>query len=42
MVRYIEFKSVRIDFQYTVREDLNKIKPSRNLLLFADKIANLY
>ena len=37
MVRSIEFKSVRNNFQSTLREDLNKIKPSRNLLVFADK-----
>ena len=42
MVRPIEFKSVRNDLQSTLREDLNKIKSSRNLLLFADKTTNLY
>ena len=42
MVRSIEFKSVRNNFQSTLREDLNKIKPSRNLLVFADKKRNLY
>ena len=42
MVRSIEFKSVRNNFQSTLREDLNKIKPSRNLLMFADKKRNLY
>ena len=42
MVRSIEFKSVRNNFQSTLREDLNKIKSSRNLLVFADKTTNLY
>ena len=42
MKRSIEFKSVRNDFQSTLREDLNKIKSSRNLLVFADKTTNLY
>ena len=42
MVRSIKFKSVRNDFQSTLREDLKKIKSSRNLLVFADKTTNLY
>ena len=42
MVRSIEFKSVRNNFQSTLREDLNKIKSSRNFLVFAYKITNLY
>ena len=42
MVRSIEFKSVRNNFQSTLREDLNKIKSSGNLLVFADKTTNLY
>ena len=42
MVRSIEFKSVRNNFQSTLREDLNKIKFSRNFLVFAYKITNLY
>ena len=42
MERSIEFKSVRNDFQSTLREDLNKIKSSKNLLVFADKTTNLY
>ena len=39
MVRSIKFKSVWNNFQFTLREDLNKIKPSRS---FADKTTNLY
>ena len=42
MVQSIEFKSVRNNFQSTLGEDLNKIKPSRNLFVFGDKITNLY
>ena len=42
MVRSIEFKSVRNNFQSILREDLNKIKSSRNLLVFADKTTNFY
>ena len=42
MVQCIEFKSVRNNFQSTLREDLNKIKSSRNLLLLGDKTTNLY
>ena len=42
MVQSIEFKSVRNNLQFTLREDLNKIKSSGNLLVFADKTTNLY
>ena len=35
MVRSTEFNSVRIIFHSTLREDLNNIKFSRNLLVFA-------
>ena len=38
----IKFKSVRNNFWSTLREDLNNIKSSRNLLMFADKTTNLY
>ena len=41
MVRSIEFKSVRNNCQPTLREDLNKIKSSGNLLVFSDKTTNL-
>ena len=40
MVRSTEFKSVTNDFQSMLREELNKIKSSRNLLVFADKTMN--
>ena len=42
MVRSIEFKPERNNFQSMKREDLNKIKSSRNLLVFANKTTNLY
>ena len=42
MVQSIEFKSVRNNFQSVLREDFNKIKSSRNLLVFTDKTASLY
>ena len=42
MVQSIEFKSVRNNFQSTLREDLNKIKPFRNLPVFADKTTKLH
>ena len=42
MVRSIEFKSVRNNFQSTLRKDLNKIKSSGNLLVFANKTRNLH
>ena len=38
----IRFKSVRSNIQSMLKEDLNKIKSSRNLLVFADKTRNLY
>ena len=40
MVWSIKFKSN--NFQFMLREDLNKIKSPRNLLVFADKTMNLY
>ena len=42
MVQSIEFKSVRNNFQSTLSKELNKIRSSRNLLVFADKTTNLY
>ena len=36
------WSSVRSNFQSTLKEDFNKIKSSRNLLVFADKTRNLY
>ena len=42
MVQSLEFKSVINNFQSTLREDLNKIKSSRNFFVIADKTTNLY
>ena len=42
MVRNIEFRKVRNDFQDKLKEDINKIRSSKNLLIFADKSTNLY
>ena len=42
MIRSINFKPVRNDFQKKLTEDINNIKSSENLLIFADKTANLY
>ena len=42
MVRSIEFKSVRNNFQSTLTKDLNKIKSSGNLLVFGNKTRNLH
>ena len=36
MVRSVEFKSVRNIFHSTLRDDLNNVKFSRNLLVFAE------
>ena len=42
MMRSIEFKPVRNNFQSTLREDINRTKSSRHSLVFADKATNLY
>ena len=42
MIRSINFKTVRNDFQKKLMEDINKIKSSDNLLTFPDKTSNLY
>ena len=42
IIRSINFKPVRNDFQKKLTEDINNIKSSENLLIFADKTANLY
>ena len=41
MIRSINFKPVRNDFQKKLLKDINNIKLSENLLIFADK-TNLY
>ena len=42
MVRNIEFRKARNDFQDKLKEDINKIRSSKNLFVFADKSTNLY
>ena len=42
MVRNIEFKTGQNDFQNTLLSDLKKIRSSKNVLVFVDKITNLY
>ena len=40
MIRSIIFKPVRNDFQKKLAEDINNIKSSENLLIFAEKTAS--
>ena len=42
MVRNIEFMNVRNGFQDKLKEDINKKRSSKSLLIFADKSTNLY
>ena len=42
IIRSIIFKPVRNDFQKKLTQDINNIKSSENLLIFADKTTNLY
>ena len=42
MIWSINFKPVRNDFQKKLSKDINNIKSSENLLIFADKTTNLY
>ena len=42
MIRSINFKPVRSDFQKKLANDINNIKSSENLLIFADKNTNFY
>ena len=42
MIQWINFKPVRNGFQKKLTDDINNIKSSENLLIFADKITNLY
>ena len=42
VVKNIEFMKVRNDFQDKLKEDINEISSSENLLVFADKSTNLY
>ena len=42
IIRSINFKPVRNDFQKKPTEDINNMKLSENLLIFAGKTTNLY
>ena len=42
MVRNIEFGKVRSDFHDKFKVDINEIRSSKNLFVFADKSTNLY
>ena len=42
MVRNIEFRKVRNDYQYKLKEDINEIRSSKNFFVFADKSTNLH
>ena len=42
MIRSISFKPVRSDFQKKPTENINNMKLSENLLIFAGKTTNLY
>ena len=42
MIRSINFKPVRNDFQKKLTEDINNIKSSEYMLIFAGKTTNLY
>ena len=42
MIQSIIFKPLRSDFQKKLADDINNIKSSENLLIFADKTTNIY
>ena len=42
IVKNIEFRNVRNNFQGKLKEDINRISFSKNLFVFADKSTNLY
>ena len=42
MIQSSNFKPVKNKFQKKLTEDINNIKSSENLLIFADKTTNLY
>ena len=42
MIRKIEFIKVRNDFREKLKQDLEIIRPPKNVLAFADKRTNLY
>ena len=42
MIRKIEYIKVKNDFQDHLKQDLETIKSSKNVLVFVDKSTNLY
>ena len=42
IIKLIKFRKVRNKFQEELKEDLSKIRKSRNILVFADKTNNVY
>ena len=42
MVRNMELRQVRSDFQDKLKEDINEVRSSKNLFVFVDKLTNLY
>ena len=42
IIRNIEFINVRNEFQDKLKQDLENIQSSKNILAFADKSTNLY
>ena len=38
----VKFSNIKHKFQQKIKDDLNKIKSSRNVLVFADKTTNIY
>ena len=42
LVKNIQFRKVRNDFQMKLHEDLRKVRSSKKTLTFADKTSNIY
>ena len=42
MIRNVEFTNIRNEFLDHVNRDIESIRSSRNVLVFADKSTNLY
>ena len=42
MIRNVEFANVRNEFLDHLKRDIERIRSSKNMLIFADKSTNLY
>ena len=42
MIRNVEFTNIRNEFLDHLNRDIESIRSSKNVLVFADKITNLY